>query len=149
MLILNDDDNGPSPKKMKASHSVASSSARMSSASIFLTAPDSDDDEAVEDTTAMATEDEDGKPYIDELSAYLAMEKIDNEDDYSGIEWWRKNEHLFPNLSVMARQCLGTPSTSATVERLFSHVGNTFSKKRKSLLPKVIQNIAFTKMNGV
>ena len=38
----------------------------------------------------------------------------------------------FPNLEVMARQYLGCPATSATVERLFSKVGVAFSDKRKS-----------------
>ena len=75
------------------------------------------------------------------------MDGIENKNDYVGIEWWRDNEKLFPNLSVMARQHLGTPATSATAERLFSHVGNTFSKTRKSVKSKTLESTTFTKMN--
>ena len=45
--------------------------------------------------------------------------------------WWLEHRQQFPNLEVMARQYLGYPATSATVERLFSKVGMAFSKLRK------------------
>ena len=53
----------------------------------------------------------------------------------------------FPNLEVMARQYLGCPATSATVERLFSKVGVAFSDKRKSSEAKTLANIAFAQAN--
>ena len=36
------------------------------------------------------------------------------------LEWWAEHEIDFPALSVMARQYLGVPATSASAERLFS-----------------------------
>ena len=36
------------------------------------------------------------------------------------LEWWAENEINFPALSVMARQYLGVPATSASAARLFS-----------------------------
>ena len=48
------------------------------------------------------------------------------------MTWWLEHQEQFPNLEVMARQYLGCPATSATVERLFSKVGIAFSAKRKS-----------------
>ena len=52
-----------------------------------------------------------------------------------------------PNLSFMARQYLGCPATSATVERLFSSVGIAFSDKRKRSQADTLSDILFTKMN--
>ena len=56
---------------------------------------------------------------------------------------------MFPNLEVMARQYLGCPATSATVERLFSVVGICFSDKRKSSQAETLSDLVFTKMNVV
>ena len=39
------------------------------------------------------------------------------------LEWWAAHEIDFPALSVMARQYLGVPATSASAERLFSIAG--------------------------
>ena len=64
---------------------------------------------------------------MDELAAYLALPQVKNEGESTPLNWWEKNAHLFPNLAVMARQYLGCPATSATVERLFSAVGLAFS----------------------
>jgi len=59
-----------------------------------------------------------------------------------------KNAKKFPNLSaVMARQYLGCPATSATVERLFSQVGISFSPKRQSAQAATVADIIFTKIN--
>ena len=71
--------------------------------------------------------------YADELKEYLALPQIENTSEWAGLEWWEENAEFlyFLNLSVMARQYLGCPATSATVERLFSMVGIAFSDKRK------------------
>ena len=47
----------------------------------------------------------------------------------------------------MARQSLGCPATSATVERLFSAVGLAFSDKRQRGEAKTLANLLFAKMN--
>ena len=47
----------------------------------------------------------------------------------------------------MARQYLGCPASSATVERLFSLVGIAFSDKRKSSSASTLESIAFTKLS--
>ena len=47
----------------------------------------------------------------------------------------------------MARQYLGCPATSATVERLFSAVGIAFSDKRKSSHADTLSDVIFTRMN--
>ena len=47
----------------------------------------------------------------------------------------------------MARQYLGCPASSATVERLFSVVGIAFSDKRKSAKASTLEATTFTKLN--
>ena len=86
-------------------------------------------------------------PHADELAAYLALPQIDWQTEWDGLTWWEQNAKKFPNLSVMARQYLGCPASSATVERLFSQVGIAFSKLRKNAEPSTIADILFTKLN--
>jgi len=80
--------------------------------------------------TAPLPKDED-VPHDDELAAYLSLPQVDWVSDWDALAWWEKNAKKFPNLSVMARQYLGCPATSATVERLFSQVGISFSSSPK------------------
>ena len=47
----------------------------------------------------------------------------------------------------MARQYLGCPASSATVERLFSQVGIAYSDRRKSSYSDTLSDIVFTKIN--
>jgi len=47
----------------------------------------------------------------------------------------------------MARQYLGCPATSATVERLFSQVGISFSPNRQRAQAATVADIIFTKID--
>jgi len=93
-----------------------------------------------------APEDPDA-PHTDELAAYLALPQIAYTTEWDALEWWEKNAKRFPNLSVMARQYLSCPATSASVERPFSVVGNNFSKKRKSANADTLAAVVFTQIN--
>ncbi|KOO30194.1 zinc finger bed domain-containing protein 1-like protein [Chrysochromulina tobinii] len=86
-------------------------------------------------------------PHADELAAYLALPQIEYATDWDALEWWETNAKKFPNLSAMARQYLGCPASSATVERLFSQVGLAFTDQRKNASPATIADIIFTKLN--
>ena len=63
------------------------------------------------------------------------------------LDWWKNNAEKFPNVSVMARQYLGCPASSASVERLFSKVGIAFSAKRKNGTAKTLEDMAFAQAN--
>ncbi len=52
------------------------------------------------------------------------------------LQWWKKRQHQFPNLSRLAKRYLAIPATSVKSERLFSDGTNTVTKKRASLLPE-------------
>ena len=58
-----------------------------------------------------------------------------------------QNKEQFPNLEVMARQYLGCPATSASVERLFSKVCIAFSAKRKRSEAETLKNQMFANAN--
>ena len=86
-------------------------------------------------------------PHKDELTAYLALPQIENDNEWAGLKWWKDHEGLFPNMSLVARQYLGCPASSASVERLFSAVGNCFTNKRKRADAQTIADLIFNKMN--
>ena len=83
----------------------------------------------------------------DELEAYLALPQVKCKTDKEALDWWRDRADEFPNLSVMARQYLGCPASSAAVERLFSQVGIAFSKKRQRAGADTIADIMFARCN--
>ena len=87
------------------------------------------------------------KPHPNELTTYLALDQIPWQTDWDALEWWKNNASKYPNLSVMARQYLGCPASSATVERLFSQVGIAFSAKRKNADAETLSDILFTRLN--
>ena len=82
-----------------------------------------------------------------ELEAYLELPQMKFKTDWGVNDWWRENKDKFPNLEVMARQYLGCPSTSASVERLFSAVGIAFSAKRKRSKSDTLESIMFARSN--
>ena len=83
----------------------------------------------------------------DELKAYLELPQLKCKTEQEAIDWWVDKSKRFPNLAVMARQYLGCPATSATVERLFSRVGIAFSAKRKSSDPATVADLMFANVN--
>ena len=87
----------------------------------------------------------------DELTEYLAAEqiKVKRSDPESIVvdDWWRANRAKFPNVEVMARQYLGVPASSASVERLFSAVGIAYAAKRQRAHANAIADLMFAKAN--
>ena len=94
-----------------------------------------------------ATPEECDLPHADELAEYLKLSQITPSTigyELSGLKWWEQHASKFPNLEVMARQYLGCPATSASVERLFSIVGIAFSDKRQSSTADTLSDVCFT-----
>ena len=96
--------------------------------------------------TGEAEEDE-TEEIEDELKAYLELPQLKCKTEQEAIDWWVEKTKRFPNLSAMARQYLGCPATSATVERLFSRVGIAFSAKRKRSDPATVADLMFANAN--
>ena len=81
----------------------------------------------------------------DELAEYLALPQVSSK--VKPVEWWQEKKDTFPNLEVMARQYLGCPASSASVERLFSAVGIAFSDKRKNASASTLESVMFAREN--
>ncbi len=66
--------------------------------------------------------------------------------DVDVLVWWRDvGQTCFSHITVMVRQFLTIPVTSATVERVFSFAGLTLSDLRKSLLEGALEVIMWAK----
>ena len=63
------------------------------------------------------------------------------------LEWWANNEIKFPALSVMARQYLGVPATSASAERLFSIAGRNFDDMRQKMGAEMLEMLMWARVN--
>ena len=80
-----------------------------------------------------------------EVFRYLAENSPSR--DVQPLEWWKLNEHRFPNMSRVTKKNLCIPASSTASERLFSKAGELVSKRRSCLKPKNIDAILFLNKN--
>ena len=80
-----------------------------------------------------------------EAELYLEMPAPPMHEDV--LKWWASNETKFPALSVMARQYLSVPATSASAERLFSIAGRTYDDLRQSLKDEMLETTMWARIN--
>ncbi len=77
-------------------------------------------------------------PLTKELCEY---QNIKINEAINVLEWWSKNQKLFPNLSKVVLQTFCCPATSVPSERLFSASGYTVWDRRNSLSPRKLEKI--------
>ena len=81
-----------------------------------------------------------------ELDMYLEDEsRIDY--DMNPLSYWNANKSSYPSLARIAKRILAIPATNTTVERLFSHSGNTITNRRTRLDADKVNNLLFIKQN--
>ena len=80
-----------------------------------------------------------------EVERYLELPAVDMKVDV--LKWWAENEINFPALSVMARQYLGVPATSASAERLFSLAGRAFDDMRQNMKEEMLEMLMWARVN--
>jgi hypothetical protein len=88
------------------------------------------------------------KPTINELQKYLSMD-AEADPDADVLGWWRAQdcEHGLPNFAQLARQHLGTPASSAGVERHFSRAGRMHDNLRSAMDDGTLQLALFAAHN--
>ena len=82
-----------------------------------------------------------------EIERYLTAKRHISKTQLSLLQWWKANEHIYPRLSVLARQYLAIPASSVPSERVFSLAGSIVNKKRSRLKPALVDTLIFLKMN--
>ena len=50
-------------------------------------------------------------------------------DNTSTLDFWKVNEHKYPELSKLAKKFLNVQAPSASVERMFNYAGHICSNK--------------------
>jgi hypothetical protein len=63
----------------------------------------------------------------------------------SVLMWWKKHEHIYPDLANMARDILAVPASGCPVERVFSISGRIARWERSSLRDSTISDSMMVK----
>ena len=77
--------------------------------------------------------------YKEEYGRYLSISAVLARSN--PLVWWQQNGNRFSHIAKMARQYLGVPATSASLERVFSGVGLTFADLRKNMKDSTLESI--------
>lgn len=67
--------------------------------------------------------------------------------DSDPLKWWKNNEHVYPNLSKLAKCYLPVQATSVPSERVFSTAGDLITAERNALAPENVNKLIFLKKN--
>eukprot|EP01022_Parablepharisma_sp_SALTPOND_P017656 TRINITY_DN28641_c0_g1_i3.p1 TRINITY_DN28641_c0_g1~~TRINITY_DN28641_c0_g1_i3.p1 ORF type:complete len:264 (-),score=7.31 TRINITY_DN28641_c0_g1_i3:81-872(-) len=82
-----------------------------------------------------------------EFETYLDEPEVELTKEFNPLEWWKaRQEKPYPNLAPLAEKYLSIPSSTVSVERLFSRAGNVVTKKRTRLAPDVVNDLLILKM---
>ena len=68
--------------------------------------------------------------------------------DNDVLIWWGDNQERFPHVAKMARQYLGMPASSETVERFFSAAGLAHSDLHQRKSDGTLESIMWAKFNS-
>ena len=84
----------------------------------------------------------------DEVAEYIEYKKaLKGKDEFDLLSWWKEHTSDFPNLSLIARNILCIPASSAASERDFSTAGFDIQERRTSLHPDTVDDILFLHSN--
>ncbi|XP_073483837.1 zinc finger BED domain-containing protein 4-like [Aquarana catesbeiana] len=81
----------------------------------------------------------------DIVRAYLAEPPLPPSTD--PLSFWDEKKGVWPALSSVAQELLSCPSTTVQSERVFSVTGNILCPQRSQLLPQLLEQMAFLKVN--
>ncbi|RAL37392.1 hypothetical protein DM860_000086 [Cuscuta australis] len=78
-----------------------------------------------------------------ELAMYQGVpcDYDDDDVDFDVLGWWKRNEHMFPCLGMLARQVLSVPVSTVAVEREFSAGGNILTDYQSCLNAESLETL--------
>ncbi|VFQ88014.1 unnamed protein product [Cuscuta campestris] len=78
-----------------------------------------------------------------ELAMYQGVpcDYDDDDVDFDVLGWWKRNEHMFPCLGMLARQVLSVLVSTVAVEREFSASGNILTDYRSCLSAESLETL--------
>ncbi|RAL42610.1 hypothetical protein DM860_017900 [Cuscuta australis] len=78
-----------------------------------------------------------------ELAMYQGVpcDYDDDDVDFDVLGWWKRKEHMFPCLGMLARQVLSVPVSTVAVEREFSAGGNILTDYRSCLNAESLETL--------
>ncbi|RAL49171.1 hypothetical protein DM860_017201 [Cuscuta australis] len=78
-----------------------------------------------------------------ELAMYqgVSCDYDDDDVDFDVLGWWKRNEHMFPCLGMLARQVLSVPVSTVAVEQEFSARGNILTNFRSCLSAESLETL--------
>lgn len=77
-----------------------------------------------------------------DLEVYLQEDILDTvKEDFDILKWWKQHESRFPVLSVLARDVLSMPISTAARDSVFSNGDNVLDDFRSSLTPKIVESL--------
>src|SRR5579871_4971881 len=76
-----------------------------------------------------------------EIEKYLS-ENLSG-DSINILEWWAKQDKIFPTLQVIAYDWLAVPASSVPCEQMFSIAGNIVTRQRNNLLPETTEALLY------
>ncbi|KAL4130708.1 hypothetical protein QTP88_008106 [Uroleucon formosanum] len=82
---------------------------------------------------------------VDEFTRYLSEPQINHNEN--PCLWWKARENVYPKISVLAKNILCIPASSASSERVFSTAGNIITPKRNLMTPYHLSALVFLKNN--
>ncbi|KAL4104807.1 hypothetical protein QTP88_020083 [Uroleucon formosanum] len=82
---------------------------------------------------------------VDEFIRYLSEPQINHNEN--PCLWWKARENVYPEISVLAKNILCIPASSASSERVFSTAGNIITPKRNRMTPYHLSALVFLKNN--
>jgi len=81
----------------------------------------------------------------DEFTRYLSEPQINHNEN--PCLWWKARENVYPKISVLAKNILCIPASSASSERVFFTAGNIITPKRNRMTPYHLSALVFLKNN--